>query len=106
MHSAATVLRSQIGISATSRKPRAPRSGRNERPEGPTGGGSMRFSRRMWAAGALIVLVAATATAVALGGTASRGAKKPIIIGAAVDLTSQMKPFDSAALLAAQLRAQ
>ena len=66
----------------------------------------MRFLRRMWAAGALIVLAAATATAVALGGTASGGAKKPIIIGAAVDLTSQMKPFDSAALLAAQLRAQ
>jgi branched-chain amino acid transport system substrate-binding protein len=65
----------------------------------------MRFSRRIWAAGALVVLAAATATAVALGGTSSGTAKKPIIIGAAVDLTSAMKPFDSAALRAAQIEA-
>jgi len=55
--------------------------------------------------------LAAAATAallvVALGGTASaqRTAAKPIIIGAAVDLTNAMKPFDSAALRAAQIEA-
>jgi branched-chain amino acid transport system substrate-binding protein len=54
---------------------------------------------------------AAAATAallvVALGGTASaqRTATKPIIIGAAVDLTGAMKPYDSAALRAAQIEA-
>jgi|SoiMethySBSTD1v2_1073268.scaffolds.fasta_scaffold375615_1 branched-chain amino acid transport system substrate-binding protein len=65
----------------------------------------MRFSRRIWAAAALTVLAAAAVTAVALGGTTNSAAKKPIIVGAAVDLTSQMKPYDSAALLAAKLRA-
>jgi branched-chain amino acid transport system substrate-binding protein len=39
------------------------------------------------------------------GGKAAPAAKKPIIIGAAVDLSGIMKPFDSAALLAARLRA-
>jgi len=54
-----------------------------------------------------VVLVAAVALAATLGGSASAQgtAKKPIIIGAAVDLTSAMKPFDSAALRAAQLEA-
>jgi ABC-type branched-subunit amino acid transport system substrate-binding protein len=39
------------------------------------------------------------------GGNAASAAKKPIIIGGAVDLSGIMKPFDSAALLAAKLRA-
>ncbi|HKA26789.1 MAG TPA: ABC transporter substrate-binding protein [Gaiellaceae bacterium] len=61
-----------------------------------------------WAA--LVVLLGAAAAAAALaattGGQAATAAKKPIIIGAAVDLTSAMKPFDSAALLAAQIEAK
>ena len=62
---------------------------------------------RTWAAGIVVVLAAAGATAVALAGTTGGAAKakKPIIIGAAVDLTSQMKPYDSAALRAARIRA-
>ena len=51
-------------------------------------------------AGAAIAAVAGTT-----GGKAAPAAKKPIIIGAAVDLSGIMKPFDSAALLAAKLRA-
>lgn len=50
---------------------------------------------------AVTVLLAAT-----LGGSASaQGTAKPILIGAAVDLTGAMKPFDSAALRAAQIEA-
>jgi branched-chain amino acid transport system substrate-binding protein len=54
-----------------------------------------------------VIAAAAAVLAASLGGSASAQgtAKKPIIIGAAVDLTSAMKPFDSAALRAAQLQA-
>ncbi|HSB37441.1 MAG TPA: ABC transporter substrate-binding protein, partial [Gaiellaceae bacterium] len=53
-----------------------------------------------------VIAVAAVVAAASLGGSASaQGAAKPIIIGAAVDLTNAMKPFDSAALKAAQLEA-
>jgi branched-chain amino acid transport system substrate-binding protein len=62
-------------------------------------------SSRTWAA-IVVVLAAAGATAVALAGTTGGTAKKPIIVGAAVDLTGGMKPFDSAALRAAQIRAK
>ena len=59
--------------------------------------------------GALVALlvagVAIAAVAGTTGGNAAPAAKKPIIIGAAVDLSGIMKPFDSAALLAAKLRA-
>src|SRR5262245_23225478 len=62
---------------------------------------------RTWVAAAVVVLVAAGAAAAALAGTmgSSAKAKKPIIIGAAVDLSSNMRPYDSAALRAAQIRA-
>ncbi|MGB2876120.1 MAG: ABC transporter substrate-binding protein [Gaiellaceae bacterium] len=53
-----------------------------------------------------LVAVAAALLAASLGGSASaRGTAKPILIGAAVDLTGAMKPFDSAALRAAQIEA-
>ena len=51
-------------------------------------------------AGTTIAAVAGTT-----GGKAAPAAKKPIIIGAAVDLSGIMKPFDSAALLAARFEA-
>ena len=58
---------------------------------------------------ALVALLAATVAIAAVvgtaGGHAAPAAKKPIIIGAAADLTGVMKPFDSAALLAARFEA-
>ena len=53
----------------------------------------------------LVAAVAIAAVAGTTGGHAAPAAKKPIIVGAAVDLSGIMKPFDSAALLAAKLRA-
>ena len=53
----------------------------------------------------LVAGVAVAAVAGTTGGRAAPAAKKPIIVGAAVDLSGIMKPFDSAALLAAKLRA-
>jgi branched-chain amino acid transport system substrate-binding protein len=65
----------------------------------------MRRPRRAFLAG--LVLAAVATTAVFAQGTAARtGAAKPIIIGAAVDLTSNMSPFDTPALAAAQLEAK
>jgi branched-chain amino acid transport system substrate-binding protein len=61
--------------------------------------------RRTWVAATLVVVAAAAATTVALARPTGTAAKKPIIVGAAVDLSGIMKPFDSAALLAAKLRA-
>jgi branched-chain amino acid transport system substrate-binding protein len=56
-------------------------------------------------AGAL--LAAAIAVAVTVGTSAAKPtAGQPIVIGAAVDLTSSMKPFDSPALAGAQIEAQ
>lgn len=52
-------------------------------------------------AGAVLLTVAFAATALARSDAAPKG--KPIIIGAAVDLTKNMAPFDAPALLAAQL---
>ncbi|MGZ4389554.1 MAG: ABC transporter substrate-binding protein, partial [Gaiellaceae bacterium] len=48
---------------------------------------------------ALLLVVSAAATAK----TTRAAAGKPILIGAAVDLTKNMAPFDAPALLAAQL---
>ena len=61
-----------------------------------------------WSALAVLLgaAVAAAALAATTGGQAATDAKKPIVIGAAVDLTGAMKPFDSAALLAARIEAR
>src|SRR5438105_10485563 len=66
----------------------------------------MRRSRKTAVVGAA-VLVAAAATAVLAGTTAARTSATPktVIIGAAVDLTAQMSPYDSPALAAAQYEA-
>jgi len=64
------------------------------------------MGRRTWVTATVVVLAAAGATAAALAGSNGGAATpRPIIIGAAVDLTSAMKTFDGAALRAAQLRA-
>jgi branched-chain amino acid transport system substrate-binding protein len=65
----------------------------------------MRHSRRGLFAGVLLAC-AAVAVAVFAGTTAAKStAGSPIIIGAAVDLTSGMKPFDSPALAGAKIEA-
>jgi len=63
--------------------------------------------RKVLVVAAVPAALTAALLAVALGGSASAqgSAAKPIIIGAAVDLTGAMKPFDSAALRAAQIEA-
>ncbi len=48
--------------------------------------------------------LALAATAVARTGSPTRTAAKPIVIGAVVDLTKGMAPFDAPALLAAQIQ--
>ena len=53
---------------------------------------------------ALTVAISMTATA-ASGAVARSEAKKPIIIGAAMDLTANMEPYDTPALYAVQLAA-
>jgi branched-chain amino acid transport system substrate-binding protein len=61
--------------------------------------------RGTWAAG-VALFVALAAIGSSLAATAHRGAgdaKKPIIIGAAIDLKGQMAPFDAPALAAAQI---
>ena len=60
----------------------------------------MRRATRWSALVALLAVAVAVAAIVGTtGGHAAPAAKKPIIIGAAVDLSGIMKPFDSAALL-------
>ena len=54
---------------------------------------------------ALTVAISMTATA-ASGAVARSEAKKPIIIGAAMDLTANMAPYDTPALYAVQLEAK
>src|SRR5919198_94640 len=62
----------------------------------------MRRTRRGVVGGLMLVAVAA-ATAALAGMTAARtSAAQTVIIGAAVDLTAQMSPYDSPALGAAQ----
>jgi branched-chain amino acid transport system substrate-binding protein len=51
----------------------------------------------------IVAVVAGALAATAAARTDTSAAKKPIVIGAVVDLTGQMKPFDAPALLAAQL---
>jgi len=64
----------------------------------------MRRSRRWGAAGVLALAALALA---AFGVTSASGqSAKVIVIGAAVDLTADMKPFDSPALAAAQIQAK
>ena len=64
----------------------------------------MKGSRKWGAAGVLALAVAALTV---VGVTSASGkATKVIIIGAAVDLTADMKPFDSPALAAAQIEAK
>src|SRR6188472_2290623 len=59
-----------------------------------------------WIIAVLGVLVAAsTVTAAATTATGRSSAGPTIVIGAAVDLTSSMKPFDSPALAGAQIEA-
>jgi len=53
---------------------------------------------------ALALVISVTATA-ATGAPTAAGAKKPIIIGAAMDLTANMAPYDTPALYAVQLQA-
>ena len=66
----------------------------------------MRRATRWSALVALLAVAVAVAAIVGTtGGHAAPAAKKPIIIGAAADLTGVMKPFDSAALLAARFEA-
>jgi branched-chain amino acid transport system substrate-binding protein len=66
----------------------------------------MRHSRKGLFTGALLAS-AAVAVAVSVGTTAAKSTAGPkIVIGAAVDLTSGMKPFDSPALAGAQIEAQ
>jgi branched-chain amino acid transport system substrate-binding protein len=66
----------------------------------------MRNSRK-GLAGGLLLAVAATVVAVFAGTTSAKSTAGPtIVIGAAVDLTSSMKPFDSPALAGAQIEAK
>jgi len=59
-----------------------------------------------WVALGAALTVAISMTATAASGAISRSeAKKPIIIGAAMDLTANMAPYDTPALYAVQLAA-
>lgn len=62
---------------------------------------------RRWVLAGVVVVIAAVGTVVGVT-TAAGGssAKKPIIIGVAMDLTSQMSPYDTPALYMAQARAK
>ena len=60
----------------------------------------------MWVVLGAALTVAITMTATAASGAVARSeAKKPIIIGAAMDLTANMAPYDTPALYAVQLAA-
>ena len=59
---------------------------------------------RVRAALVLVAAVAGIVAATAAARTDSGAAKPPIVIGAVVDLTKNMAPFDAPALLAAQLQ--
>ena len=67
----------------------------------------MTRARMAGVAAGFAAVVAVAVLVATIGGKASAQANaKPIIIGAAVDLTNAMRPFDSAALRAAQLQAR
>ena len=62
---------------------------------------------KAWVVAAVVAVIAVAAALVGtIGGAEAAKSRRPIVIGAAVDLTSFMSPFDSAALRAAQIRAQ
>jgi branched-chain amino acid transport system substrate-binding protein len=62
--------------------------------------------RRRWSIAVALALAAGAVAAVGVtSASGGQAAKKPIVIGAAVDLTSSMKPFDAPALAAAKIRA-
>src|SRR5919201_6244411 len=62
---------------------------------------------RFGIAGMLALAAIAVATGVSVTTAAGKSsAKAPIVIGAAVDLTAGMKPFDSPALAGAQIEAR
>jgi branched-chain amino acid transport system substrate-binding protein len=64
-------------------------------------------ARRKWSALAVLLLaLGATAAILAGSATSAKNARPTIIIGAAVDLTANMKPFDSPAVAAAQIYAK
>jgi branched-chain amino acid transport system substrate-binding protein len=64
----------------------------------------MRRSSR-WAAAGVLALAVVALTAFGVTSASGQG-KKAILIGAAVDLTADMKPFDSPALAAARIQAK
>ena len=66
----------------------------------------MRSKSRLSIAAVLLALATAAAALVATSAAGKSSAGAPIIIGAAVDLTSSMKPFDSPALAGAQIEAK
>src|SRR6476646_7419499 len=53
-----------------------------------------------------VAVLVLSVAAIAITATATTSAGAPIVIGAAVDLTSSMKPFDSPALAGAQIEAK
>ena len=62
------------------------------------------MSRGKWAGVGALALTAVLAVAAFAGtGSAAKQAKKPIVIGAVVDLTKNMAPFDAPAVTAAQI---
>jgi branched-chain amino acid transport system substrate-binding protein len=63
----------------------------------------MTASRRARTALVIVAVVAGILAATAAARTDTAAKKKPIVIGAVVDLTKNMAPFDAPALLAAQL---
>ena len=63
----------------------------------------MRQSKRAHLALAIVAVAAGVLAATAGARTDTKAAAKPIVIGAVVDLTKNMAPFDAPALLAAQL---
>jgi branched-chain amino acid transport system substrate-binding protein len=65
----------------------------------------MRRWRRVGLAAAVAAVVSA-ATAVGVTTAAPKAVQKPIVIGAAIDLTGNMAPFDGPALTAAQIEAK
>jgi branched-chain amino acid transport system substrate-binding protein len=63
----------------------------------------MRHNKRARVALAIIAVAAGVLAATAAARTDTTAAKPPIVIGAVIDLTKNMAPFDAPALLAAQL---
>jgi branched-chain amino acid transport system substrate-binding protein len=63
------------------------------------------MNSRRWSLGGVLVLAVVVATALGVAAASGAKAPKPILIGAAVDLTSGMKPFDSPALAGAKIEA-